>query len=208
MSDEIAALIAELEEEKILRAISESLARGESPLLLIETLRKGMEIVGERFEKREYFLSELIMSAEIFKEGIELIKPHIKGRVEGSSGTVVIGTVQGDIHDIGKNIVATMLECAGYSVLDLGVDVDPEAFVEEARKAGKCIVALSGLLTIAFDAMKNTVAAIEESGLRDRVKIIIGGGAVNEKVLEYSKADAYGRNAMDAVRLAREILKP
>ncbi len=208
MSDEIATLIAELEEEKTLKAIHESLARGEDPLLLIETLRKGMEIVGERFEKKDYFLSELIMSAEIFKESIKLIKPRMKEKVGNSSGTVVIGTVKGDIHDIGKNIVATMLECAGYSVFDLGVDVDPETFAKEASKAGKCIVALSGLLTIAFDAMKDTVKAIEERGLRNKVKVIIGGGAVNEKVLEYSKADAYGTNAMDAVRLAREIFKP
>ncbi len=206
MSDEIATLIAELEESKTLEAIRKSLREGEDPVVLIESLRKGMETVGERFEKKEYFLSELIMSAEIFKQGVALIEPHLKTTEEKPSKTVVIGTVKGDIHDIGKNIVATMLRCVGFNVSDLGVDVDPRAFAEEARKAGECIVALSGLLTVAFDSMKETVSAIEEAGLREKVKIMIGGGAVNEKVLEYSKADAYGRNAMDAVRIARDLL--
>ncbi len=202
MDEKIAALIAQVEEDMTLEEVRKALAEGADPLSLVEALREGMSVVGEKYEAKEYFLPDLILSAEIFKEAIALIEPHLQSDNIATRGTVVIGTVQGDIHDIGKNIVATMLKCNGYGVHDLGVDVPPQAFVEKASSTGAGLVAMSGLLTLAFDAMKDTVDALAEAGLRDRLKIIIGGGPVNEKVLEYSGADAFGKDPAEAVRLA------
>jgi 5-methyltetrahydrofolate--homocysteine methyltransferase len=206
VSEKIAALIAEVEEDKTLEEVRKALDEGTDPLSLVGALRDGMSVVGDRYEAREYFLPDLILSAEIFKEAIALIEPRLQGDNIATKGTVVIGTVQGDIHDIGKNIVATMLKCNGYDVHDLGVDVPPQAFVEKAKETGSGLVAMSGLLTLAFDAMKDTVDALAEAGLRDKLKIIIGGGPVNEKVLEYSGADAYGKDPSEAVKLANQYV--
>ncbi|MDD3718982.1 MAG: corrinoid protein [Actinomycetota bacterium] len=206
MSERIAALIAEVEEDKTLEEVRRALDDGADPLSLVEALREGMSVVGEKYEAKEYFLPDLILSAEIFKEAIALIEPRLKSDSISARGTVVIGTAQGDIHDIGKNIVATMLRCNGYEVHDLGVDVPPGAFVEKAAQTGAGMVAISGLLTLAFDAMRDTVDALAEAGLRDRLKIIIGGGPVNEKVLDYCGADAYGKDPSEAVRLAEKHL--
>jgi methanogenic corrinoid protein MtbC1 len=202
MADKIAPLLIDLEEDKAIAAVTGALAEGAEPLALIEELRAGMSEVGRRFEEKEYYLSELIMSAEIFKEAIALIEPHMGGAAEASKGTVVIGTVKGDIHDIGKNIVASLLRCEGFDVHDLGVDVAPDAFVSKLRETGAPVLALSGLLTIAFDTMKETVNAVVSADLRDKVRIIIGGGPVNEAVVEFTGADAYGKDAPEAVRLA------
>ena len=206
MSERIAALIAAVEEERTLEEVRRALGEGADPLSLVEALRGGMTVVGEKYEAKEYFLPDLILSAEIFKEAIALIEPRLQREGIATRGTVVIGTVQGDIHDIGKNIVATLLRCNGYEVHDLGVDVPPEAFVDGALSAGAGLVAMSGLLTLAFDAMKYTVDALAAAGLRDRLKIIIGGGPVNEKVLEYCGADAYGKDPAEAIRLAGRYL--
>jgi 5-methyltetrahydrofolate--homocysteine methyltransferase len=206
MSGNIAVLIAELEEDKTLAEVRKALDEGTDPFSLVEALREGMSVVGNRYEAKEYFLPDLILSAEIFKQSIALIEPHLKNESALSKGIVVIGTVQGDIHDIGKNIVATVLRCAGYEVHDLGVDVAPQAFVDKTRETKAGLVAMSGLLTLAFDSMKNTVDALAEAGLRNEVKVIIGGGPVNETVVKYSGADAYGRNPSEAVRLAEQFL--
>jgi 5-methyltetrahydrofolate--homocysteine methyltransferase len=141
----------------------------------------------------------------LFNEAIALIEPHLEVDEAGGRGSVVIGTVHGDIHDIGKNIVATMLRCAGYSVTDLGVDIAPEVFVARAKETGAGLVALSGLLTSAYDSMKATVEAFSEAGMRDSVKVIIGGGMVNEMVRAYSGADAFGKDPTEAVRLAESL---
>jgi corrinoid protein of di/trimethylamine methyltransferase len=204
--EKIAALIAEVEEDKALEEVRKSLDEGADPLTLVEALREGMSVVGDRYEAKEYFLPDLILASEIFKEAITLIEPRLQNDNIATKGTVVIGTVQGDIHDIGKNIVATMLKCNGYDVHDLGVDVPPQAFVEKAAQAKAGLVAMSGLLTLAFDAMKDTVDALTEAGLRDNLKIIIGGGPVNEKVLEYSGADSFGKDPAEAIRLANQYL--
>ena len=206
MNGKIAALIAAVEEVGTLEEVRRALDEGADPLSLVEALREGMTVVGEKYEAKEYYLPDLILSAEIFKESIKLIEPRMQGDSIATRGTVVIGTVQGDIHDIGKNIVAAMLRCNGYDVHDLGVDIAPETFVERASSTGAGLVAMSGLLTLAFDAMRDTVDALAEAGLRDRLKIIIGGGPVNEKVLEYCGADAYGKDPAEAVRLARPYM--
>jgi corrinoid protein of di/trimethylamine methyltransferase len=198
--------ISNIDEKKTLEEVKRLLAEGTDPLILVEALREGMSIIGERFESGEYFLSELIMSAEIFKEAAEVITPYLKPGSGEHKGTIVIGTVQGDIHYIGKNIVATLLRCEGYEVHDLGEDVKPEAFVEKVKETGAKIVGLSALLTVAFDAMKATVEKLKEAGLRDQVKVIIGGAPVNESVVDYCGADAYGKDASEAVKLANSYL--
>ncbi len=206
MVDNIKELVAELEEEATLAAVREGLDAGADPLSLVESLREGMATVGDRFEAKEYFLPDLIMAGEIFKNAIALVEPHLSGEGGGSKGTVVLGTVQGDIHDIGKNLVATMLRCHGYEVHDLGVDVAPQAFADKVRETGAGLVAMSGLLTLAFDAMRSTVEALTEAGLRDTAKVIIGGGPVNETVVAFSGADACGKDPAEAVRLAGTFL--
>jgi methanogenic corrinoid protein MtbC1 len=202
----ISLLLADIEEEKTLQAVRDSLDQGEDPLSLVEALRDGMSLVGERFEQKEYYLPDLIMSGEIFKEAIELITPHLSGTKTDSRGAIVMGTVQGDIHDIGKNIVSTLLKSNGYDVHDLGVDVPPAVFVEKLKETEASLLALSGLLTLAFDSMKATVESLSEAGLRDRVKVIVGGGPVDESVRAYAGADEVGKNATDAVKLADRFL--
>jgi methanogenic corrinoid protein MtbC1 len=206
VSEDIAALIADVDEERTLAAVASALDAGTDPLLLVEALRHGMSSVGERFEAREYFLPDLILSADIFNQATALIEPRLEGGSGPSRGGVVIGTVQGDIHDIGKNIVATMLRCSGYDVHDLGVDVPPAAFVGKVKETGAGLVAMSGLLTFAFDSMKETVQAFADAGLRDSVKMMIGGGPVNETVLDYCGADAYGKDPSEAIRLAGALI--
>jgi len=206
MAEKIASLIVDLEEEKTVAAVRRALDEGVEPLALVEELREGMSEVGRRFEEKEYYLSELIMSAEIFKQAIELIEVKLGGATEASKGSVVVGTVNGDIHDIGKNIVASLLRCDGFDVHDLGVDVSPGAFVSKLQETGAKLLALSGLLTMAFDAMKETIEAVSNAALHDSVKIIIGGGPVNESVVEFTGAHAYGKDAGEAVRLASKFL--
>jgi len=206
MGEGLSGMIADLDEEGTLKAVREELERGTDPLEVLGELQRGMAVVGERFEAGEYFLPDLIMSGEIFKGAVALIEPHLAGRETESKGTIVMGTVKGDVHDIGKNIVITMLRCNGYQVHDLGVDQPPQAFVEMALNTGAPLVGLSGLLTIAFDSMKETVQAFAEAGLRDRVKIIIGGGPVNQAVVEYTGADGWGRDPGEALRLAERFI--
>jgi 5-methyltetrahydrofolate--homocysteine methyltransferase len=175
------------------------------PLKILEDCSAAMDVVGKRFESGEYFLPQLIMAGEMLKQISGLVKPYIKGETNSKNlGRVLMGTVQGDIHNIGKDIVVFMLEVNGFEVRDIGIDVAPEKFVEAIKDFKPQVVGMSGLLTLAFESMKNTVQAITEEGLRDRVKIMIGGGQTSEKIREYSGADGYGEDALVAVRLARE----
>lgn len=207
MSGELTKAIVDLEEDKALKLVKEKLDSSEDPNSILVECREGMELVGERFGKGEYFLPELIYSAEIFKEITEIVKPKLQKEVPAEHiGKCIIGTVAGDIHDIGKDIVAFMLDMNGLEVYDLGVDVPPQKFVDAIKETQAPIVALSGFLTLAFDAMKETVEAIEAAGLRDEVKIMIGGGQIDDKIREYAGADAYGQDAMVAVSLAKTWL--
>ncbi len=205
MSGDLVNLLADLKDKEVLELVKQRLDAGEDPLKILEDSRKGMEVVGKRFAADEYFLPELVFSGELLKQVTELVKPHLKQAVETKKlGKVVIGTVAGDIHDIGLNIVIFMLDVNGFEVYNLGVDVPAEAFVNEVKETGAPILGLSGFLTPAFDAMKETVEAVEAAGMRDKVKIMIGGGQLDEDVRKYAKADAYGKNAMAAVALAKE----
>jgi trimethylamine corrinoid protein len=199
--------IAELDEAATLKTVTEALAAGQSPLSIADEAAAGLQVVGQRFEKQEYFLSELIIGAEIFREAMELVQPHLTAvQTSGRQlGDVVIGTVKGDIHDLGKNMVCTMLSASGYVVHDLGVDVPTDKFVQSVRDLHPKVLGLSGLLTVSFDAMRDTIDALKAAGLRDRVKVMVGGGPVDERVAEYAGADAVGRNAMEAVDLVRRL---
>jgi methanogenic corrinoid protein MtbC1 len=203
-SDLITAL-ADLKEEEALKIVEGKLNAGEDPFKILEDVRLGMEIVGNRFAKNEYFISDLLYAGEILRSVTEKIKPKLaKAKEAELLGKVIIGSVAGDIHDIGKNIVVFMLEVNGFEVYDLGVDIPPEKFVEKIKETGAPIVGLSGFLALAFDAMKETVQAIKDAGLRDKVKVMIGGGQISEDVRKYTGADAYGKDAMEGVSLAKK----
>lgn len=205
MSKELVNAIADMREDDALALAQEAMDGGTDPLGILAAAREAMDIVGKRFETGEYFLPELIMAGEMLKQITELVRPELAKlpQVE-RKGKVLIGSVAGDIHDIGKNIVTFMLDVNGYDVLDLGVDVSVAKFVDAIREFKPQVVGLSGFLTLAFDSMKDTVKAIEEAGLRDQVKIMIGGGQITDKICAYAGADAYGDDAMEAVSLAQQ----
>lgn len=204
----LADAIINLKEDEALRIIHHRLEIGDDAMSLVEECRRSISIVGERFQRKEYFLGELIMSGEIFKGVMAILEPKLRGNIENKKiGQIVLGTVKGDIHDIGKNIVATLLRINGFEVFDLGVDVEPKAFIEKVAETGTNIVGMSGLLTPAFESMKNTVKAIEESGIRDQVKIIIGGGIVIKQVQDYVRADAFVRDAAEGVDICKGFLR-
>ena len=204
MPDNLIDAIVEMQEQEALQMTEERMGHNGDPLKILDDCSAAMGIVGKRFESGEYFLPQLIMAGEILKQISEILKPHMKGEANPESpGRVLIGTVQGDIHDIGKDIVLFMLEVNGFEVRDVGIDVPPEKFVEEIKDFQPRVVAMSGLLTLAFESMKSTVQAIRDAGLRDRVKVMIGGGQTSKKIMEYAGADAYGKDALVAVRLAR-----
>jgi methanogenic corrinoid protein MtbC1 len=203
MSDELVNAIADMQEDEALELSRKLLEDGVEPTAILDDCRKAMEVVGKRFEQNEYFISELILAGEMMKTISAELKPYLKQDVESKKkGKVLLGTVQGDIHDIGKDIVNFLLEVNGYEVKDLGVDVPVETFAEEVRSFQPDVVALSGFLTLSYSSMKETVEAIKAAGERDKVKIMIGGGAVDEQICAYAEADAFGKDAMAAVAIA------
>jgi methanogenic corrinoid protein MtbC1 len=205
MSDKLVSAIADMREEEALTLVKEMVESGVEPMTILDAAREAMAIVGQRYEQGTYFLPELMLSGEMLSQITDILKPELAKLPEIKRyGKVLIGTVKGDIHDIGKNIVTFMLDVNGFDVLDLGVDVSPQEFVEAIGNFQPQVLGLSGFLTLAFDTMKETIEAIEAAGLRDGVKIMIGGGQVNEEVQKYAGADAYGRDAMAGVTLAHK----
>jgi len=204
MSNDLVDTLANLKEDEALKIVRERLESGEDPLRILEDSRKALEIVGKRFAKCEYFIPELVYSGEILREITGIVKPKLSGTLQVKRlGKIVFGTVAGDIHDIGKDIVVFMLDVNGFEVFDLGIDVPAQKFVEKIKETGAEIVGLSGFLTLAFDSMKETIDAVKAAGLRDKVKIMIGGGQMNDDVRKYTGADAYGADAMAGVALAK-----
>jgi len=208
MSENLVQAITEMRETDALRIAEEQLEGARSPLEVLDDCRQAMEIVGERFEEGQCFVPELIMAGELLSRISEKAKPYIREE-EGDQeaehlATVVIGTVEGDIHDIGKDLVVFMLSVNGFDVVDLGVDVPVAEFVEAVKDSGASVVGLSGFLTLAYDPMKATVEALADAGLRDQVKVMIGGGQVDNHIRDYTGADAYGRDAQAAVKLAKQ----
>jgi methanogenic corrinoid protein MtbC1 len=205
MPENFVNLLADLKEGEVIKLTKERLEAGEEAMAILEDSRQAMEIAGNRFAEGEYFIPELVYSGELLKQITELVKPYLTREAETKHlGKVVIGTVAGDIHDIGLNIVGFMLNVNGFDVHNLGVDVPAERFVEKMKETSAPILGLSGFLTLAFDSMKETVEALEAAGVRDKIKIMIGGGQMDEEIRKYAKADAYGKDAMAAVFLAKQ----
>jgi trimethylamine corrinoid protein len=205
MATDLANLLADLKEEEALKLTKDRLARGEGPLGILEDSRKGMEIVGKRFASGEYFIPDLIYSGEILRQISEIIKPKMTGGVQSQKlGKFLLATVAGDIHDIGKDIVGFMMDISGFEVIDMGIDVPREKIVAKIKETQPQIVGLSGFLTLAFDSMKETIEGIKAAGLRDSVKIMLGGGQIDEDVRRYTGADSYRPDAVAAVALAKE----
>ncbi len=203
MAGDLVEALSDLEEERAVALLAERIKAGEDVLALLEEARRGMEIVGERFEKGEYYLSELIYAGEILKRMSESLKEHLpKTSSQRSENVVVMATVRGDVHDIGKNIVIALLEASGFPVIDLGTNVPPEDIIEKLRETGSGMVGLSALLTTAIDSMKETVKAIREAGLGE-VKIMIGGAPIDDEARSYTGADAWGRTAQDGVSIVK-----
>ncbi len=209
MSKELVDAVIAMNEGDAIRIAENLLNGGEDPLSLLDDCREALGIIGSRFAAGECFVPELILAGEMLRQVGALVKPKLEVQSGGKSaqnklGTIVFGTVEGDIHDIAKDIMVFMLEVNGFNVVDLGVDVSAAKFVEAVKKHKPQVVGLSGFMTLAYDPMKNTVQALKDAGLRESVKIMIGGGQMDDQVAEYAnKADAYGKDAMAAVELSR-----
>jgi len=205
MESDLVELIADLKEDEALALVKERLDQGADPVRILDGARAAMDIVGKRFEASQYFIPDLVMAGEILRGISEIVRPRLEqGQEVAKHGKVLIGTVAGDIHDIGKDIVTFMLDMSGFDVLDLGIDVPVETFVEKTKEFQPQVVGLSGFLTLAFDSMKKTVEALEKAGLRNGVKVMIGGGQIDDVVCKYVRADAYGKDAVAAVNLSRK----
>lgn len=199
--EKLTKAIAELELEEIAPLVQEGLDAGETATELLGGMCGGMSKVGQLFEEGEYYLADLVLAGEVMKEGLAVLEPHLEAGSRGEKGTVVLCTVKGDIHDIGKNLVATMLSSSGFKVVDLGVDVPESAIVEAVRTNGATGIGLSVLLTSMVDSISEVVSALNAAGLRDGVKIAIGGACTTPELAEKMGVDAIGRDAVEAVRI-------
>lgn len=205
MNEKLVTAIADMKEEEAMSLARAMLDKGEDPQAILDAGSKAMTFIGNRYDAGEYFLPELILAGDMMKQLGDLVKPKLGGKAAQTKplGKVVIGTVAGDIHDIGKDVVAFMLDVNNFEVHDLGADVSRETFVEKITEVKPDVVGMSGFLTLAFDQMKLTVEAIREAGMREKIKIMIGGSIMNEEAAEYAGADAYGADAMTAVKLTK-----
>ena len=200
--------LADLEENKVLEIVRRRMERGDDPLQIIEACQAGMREVGERYAQRRYFLSALIMAGEILGQTVEIVMPAVEVRFVGkSAGRVLVGTVQGDIHDLGKNLLLMLLRTYGFAILDLGVDVPPERFMQEARAFKPNVIGLSGLITAAYASMRDTVGALRAMMAEDGIQIpVILGGQVDEQVCRFVGADYWSTDAMEGVRLCQKLV--
>lgn len=205
MDEDLVILISELKKKEAIQVTEQRLKAGEDPLRILDDGKKAMQIVGARFSEGTYFIPDLVYSGKILEQIAELVKPGLSQAPQtGKLGRIVLGTVAGDLHDLGKNLVTFMLDVNGFAVYDLGIDVKPQIFVDKIREVQPQIVGLSGFLTSVYQTMKDTVDAIAAAGLRNDVKIMIGGGVMDEEVRKFAGADAYGQDAMAAVNLAKD----
>jgi 5-methyltetrahydrofolate--homocysteine methyltransferase len=206
MSKELVDAVVDMREEEAIQIAEKLLKSGADPLSLLDDCREALGIIGSRFAAGECFVPELILAGEMLRQIGAIVKPLVAGKggaTQKKIGKIVFGTVEGDIHDIAKDIVVFMLDVNGFDVMDLGVDVPVAKFVEAVKSFKPQVVGLSGFLTLAYDPMKNTVQALVDAGLRDSVKVMIGGGQMDDQVAAYAKADAYGKDAMAAVTLSK-----
>lgn len=206
--DELTEAIGDLEEEKMLGLIQQIVEDDDGdPRKAIDACRRGLDIVGERFSQEEYFVGDLIYAGEIMKDALAILKNAMKGVNEKTKSPVIFCTVEGDLHDIGKNIVKSMLEADGFDVLDLGVNVAAKEIVDKVKETGIHIVLLSGLLTLSLDSMEKTVKALGDAGIREHVKVLIGGNPVSENRCRHIGADAWAINPQDTVNYCRQWSK-
>lgn len=197
--------LVDLNEDVVREQLKTRIDSGEDPIAILNDVKSAMKIIGDKFSEKEYFLPELIMSGEILKDIFEVLQPKLKsGTATETKGKIVLGTVAGDIHDIGKDIVRFMLDVNGYEVIDLGVDVSADKFIEAVKEYKPKVLALSGFLTLAFDSMKEIIEKLNADGLRDNLKIMIGGGTIDERIVDFVGADKYGESAVEAVKLANQ----
>lgn len=200
--------VVNLDIDGVKKAAEEALAAGVPAYrAVVDGMAKGMEVVGQKYEDGEYFLAELIMAGETMKEGMSVLEPHLKAGDIKTAGKVAIGTVRGDLHDIGKNVVITLLRAANYDVVDLGVDISAEQFVEAAKEHSPDIIAMSALLTTTMIEMENVIESLEKAGLRDKLKVIIGGAPITSEYAEKIGADAAARDAVEGVRTCNKWMK-
>ena len=208
--EDLRAALVELDEERTLKITREILAQGGvPPNSILGTCQDALRVVGERYEREEYFISGLIMAGELFKEVLELVQPLYEQEARReSTGTIVLGTVAKDIHDIGKNLFGTSLRSYGFEVIDLGVDVPPDRFVEEVRRSQADVVCLSGLIAAAFGSMKQTVDLLRahEAELGYRPPVVLGGAIIDGRVCEYAGADSWSTDAMEGVRICQNLV--
>jgi 5-methyltetrahydrofolate--homocysteine methyltransferase len=205
MKEQLVSAIADMREEEALQLAQQMLDAGEDPQAVLDAGKEAMTVVGDRYEDGDYFLPELIIAGDVLKAIGDMVKPKLQAQASQSEplGKIVLGTVAGDIHDLGKDVVGFMLDISNFEVHDLGVDVPPEKFVQAIQEVKPEVVGLSGFLTLAFDQMRVTIEAIKEAGLRDSVKIMIGGAIMDDSAAQYIGADAYGADATAAVKLAK-----
>lgn len=202
--DRLSAAMGELEEDEVLEILNQIMDEGGDVQRALAACQEGMNRVGDLFESGEYFVSDLIFAGELMTEAVDILKPALAAGGSGEScGKMILCTVKDDLHDIGKNIVRSMLEAANFEVIDLGIDVPPEKILETARAQDIHIIGLSGVLTLALDSMAATVRAFEEAGLRESTKFIIGGAPVSAEACERVRADAWAINPQDTVRICR-----
>ena len=210
MAVDLAALkqaTGDLDENLVIETINKFIATSptqEQAQEVVAACQQGMDVVGNKFEQKEYFVGDLIFAGELLSTVIDMLKPLLGDAQSESRGMIVLGTVDGDVHDIGKNIFKSMAEAAGFTVVDIGVDKKPEDFVDAVRKNNPKVIGLSGVLTLAIDSMKRTIEALNAAGLTDGVKIIIGGNAVGDEVCKHVGAHAWSKNAADAVKVCGE----
>lgn len=194
-----------LNEKEVKSLVSKSLEEGMKADDIVNQLQEALIEIGNRFEKEQYFVPDLIYSGVIMKEAVKLLGPSIDNKSKVSKGKVILGTVYGDVHDIGKDLVAMILTNAGFEVIDLGANVEPYKFVNAIKESGAKIVGMSCLLTISFEAIADTVNAIKEAGIRNCVSIMVGGAPVTELVAEKTGCDFYGKNAISGAKFATEV---
>lgn len=200
--NEISEAITNLEEEKVLKLVKEKLDAGEDPIKVLEACRIGMTEIGKG-SGDTIFLTDLIMAGEIFNQAMELLMPKLVGAATESLGKVVIGTVEGDIHNIGKDIAINFLKAEGFEVIDLGVDVPAQKFVDAIKEHNPLVVGMSGLLTLSIEPMKKSIETIASGNLREKVKVIIGGERTDQSVCEYVGADAWVNDVIDGVKIIK-----
>jgi len=207
--DALRLALVELDEQRTLDLVPELLGQGASPLSILNSCQQALRVVGERYERQEYYISGLIMAGELFKEVLDLVQPlYDESARQETTGTIVLGTVARDIHDIGKNLFATSLRGYDFNVIDLGVDAPPERFLEEVRRSRPDVVCLSGLILAAFESMKQTVTLLRshQDELGYRPPIVLGGGTMDGRVCDYCGADSWSTDAMEGVRICQDLV--